>query len=211
MSTNVQVNVYILYAWQRLCEALTEDMISDAALNMPLLKSKFGEIKQLMFAGSGINIHEQLQKIFSECGITLRIVKHFRGAPVHGFIRRLNDGHIILCLTIRRARADVFWFTLFHEIAHILNGDLSEHFMDFSLVKSDVEAKADELARSLILDDDEYLRFARAGDFSFESIKRFSRTQNVPPYMVIGRLQSDELIGWDRYASELIYYKWVDD
>lgn len=46
-------------------------------------------------------------------------------SPVQGFIRK-NDNKIILSMTIRRAFADEFWFTLFHEIGHLLNGVLRE-------------------------------------------------------------------------------------
>lgn len=37
---------------------------------------------------------------------------------------------MILCMTLRQKFADIFWFTLFHEIAHILNGDTKHAFID---------------------------------------------------------------------------------
>ena len=45
----------------------------------------------------------------------------------------------------RRHYADTFWFALFHEIGHILNGDMGISYCD------DVEDKADEYARNTLI------------------------------------------------------------
>lgn len=62
--------------------------------------------------------------------------------------KKTEDGALILCMTLRQKFADIFWFTLFHEIAHILNGDTKHEFIDFDSVSGDMEAKADSMAGS---------------------------------------------------------------
>ena len=69
---------------------------------------------------------DELKKIFSECGIGFEVVQHFAGAPVQGFIQK-KDGKIILCLTIRQAFTDIFWFTLFLLLGHFIIEDFSSH------------------------------------------------------------------------------------
>ena len=118
ISNNVAVDAYVLYAWQCLCERLTEKVPIDRILDKDLLRDKLPEVKSLMFVEPNA-MREQLKKIFAECGIEFCIVKHFRGAPVQGFIKRTERGQLILCMTIRQSRVDIFWFTLFHEIAHV--------------------------------------------------------------------------------------------
>ena len=210
ISTNVHIDVYVLYAWQCVCEFLTKDIAVNKNLNKPILQKKLSLIKSLMFNEPNF-IAEQLEKIFAECGIAFCIVKHFRGAPVQGFIKLTGDDHIILCITIRQARADIFWFTLFHEIAHILNDDMDIRFVDFSSVKSDIEARADKMARDILIDNKAYMNFVKQRDFSLENITNFANLQKVQPYIVIGRLQSDELIDWSCYTSSLVKYKWIEN
>ncbi|MBR0287512.1 MAG: ImmA/IrrE family metallo-endopeptidase [Selenomonadaceae bacterium] len=209
ISNNVAVDAYVLYAWQCLCELLTEKVPLDNTLDKDLLRNKLSEIKSLMLIEPNA-MREQLTKIFVECGIAFCIVKHFRGAPVQGFIKHTERGHLILCMTIRQKRADIFWFTLFHEIAHVLNGDADERFVDFSSVKTEIEARADEFARDFLLDKSSYKNFLNADDFSESAVKEFATSQNVLPCIVTGRLQSDGIIGWDCLSSTLRYYEWSE-
>lgn len=44
-----------------------------------------------------------------------------------GALRNSEDGSLILCMTLMQKFAGIFWFTLFHEIAHILNGDTKQN------------------------------------------------------------------------------------
>ena len=34
---------------------------------------------------------DELKRIFAECGITFQVVKNFAGAPVQGFIKKVNN------------------------------------------------------------------------------------------------------------------------
>lgn len=208
LSSNVLVNVYVLYAWQYLCEWLTQKVAVDKVLDKDLLRDKLPEIKSLMFDEPN-DMRARLKEIFAECGIAFEIVKHFRGAPVQGFIKRVDGGHLILCMTIRKSRADIFWFTLLHEIAHILNGDADSRFVDFSSVKSELEERADEFARDVLLDKEAYKDFLSHDDFSESAVRSFAASQNVVPCVVTGRLQSDGIIDWDCLSSTLVYYKWI--
>lgn len=124
-------------------------------------------------------------------------------------IKQTDQGKMILCMTIRKSRADIFWFTLFHEIGHILNGDIRQRFVDFDSVQSDMEAKADAFARDTLMDAKDYKRFVINKDFSLNAIDAFAGKQRVESYIVIGRLQSDGILGWEQYNDRMVYYKWA--
>ena len=131
--TKNSVDPYVLFAWQRMCELLTDNIEVAKEIDLDKLRKKIPEIKEVMFLRAN-QIQKKLTNIFAECGIAFRIVPNFKGAPVQGFIKKKEDGSLILCMTIRQKFADIFWFTLFHEIAHILNGDTKNVFVDFSTV-----------------------------------------------------------------------------
>lgn len=209
VATNINVDTYVLYAWQRICELVTKDIVVSDELNIPLLRDSISEIKKLMFEDINI-VQGKLENIFARCGIAFKIVKHFKGAPVQGFIKKTDDEKLILCMTIRQNRADIFWFTLFHEIGHIINDDIKQRFIDFSSIQSDIEAKADAFARDVLMNARDYKEFVMKRDFSVSAIDAFARKQGVKSYIVIGRLQSDEILGWDQYNEKIVYYKWAE-
>ena len=208
INNNVNVDPYVLYAWKRICEYYANQNILDNELSLNLLKSQLSNIKKLMFSKLP-DFRKALTEIFKECGIAFMIVPHFKGAPVQGFISKMETGNIMLCLTLRQKRADKFWFTLFHEIGHILNGDADNSFVDFSSVKNQNEEQADLFAGNYLLNPDDYRHFLIIGNYSLSSIKEFSKTQNVQPYIVIGRLQNDGELEWSDYPGEMVYYDWV--
>ncbi|MHB8128906.1 MAG: HigA family addiction module antitoxin [Mobilitalea sp.] len=208
LASNINIDVYVLFAWQRICEMMTSRINVEGSIDIDKLKQKLPEIKKLMFLRSDL-IEKELTKIFSECGIAFKIVKHFKGAPVQGFIKSCEQGRLILCMTIRQASADIFWFTLYHEIGHILNGDIKQKFVDFDSVKGDLEEKADTFASNILLNFGDYKEFVKYRDFSLKAIQKFADEQGVKSYIVIGRLQNDHLLEWNQYSGEKILYKWA--
>lgn len=209
LSTNIKVDPFVLFAWQRLCEKETEKINPTASLNKELLKESIPEIKSKMFGEIDDGVRK-IQQILAKCGIAFEVVKNFRGAPVQGFIKELADGHIILCLTIRGKRADRFWFTLFHEIAHILNDDYKHRFVDFDSIKDDVESKADSLAGEMLIDSNIYKDFIHSGEgFTWPVIVKWAKKMHIEPFILLGRLQNDSILEWTDYTEKVVYYEWA--
>lgn len=193
---NNNVDPYVLFAWQRMCELLTKNIDVADEVDIEKLREMIPDIKQVMFMRTN-QIQKKLTAIFSECGIAFRIVPNFTGAPVQGFIKKTEDGTLILCMTLRQKFADIFWFTLFHEIAHILNGDTRHEFIDFDSVSGDMESKADSMAGEFLIDSKAYKKFVDAKGYKRASeIERFANSQNVRDYIVQGRLMKEEIIPW---------------
>lgn len=211
LTSNGKINPYVLFAWQRLCEKKTENLKVSSCLDLNSLKNKLNEIKELMFNPSIEAGCTALQVLLASCGIAFKIVKHFRGAPVQGFIKQVADEKIILCLTLRRKRADIFWFTLFHEIAHIINGDYRVKFVDFDSIDNEVEIQADRQARNFLIPLDSYKEFlSLKNDIRWNDIVDFAKKVHVQPYIVLGRLQKDEILDWSEYSSTVPMYEWLE-
>ena len=206
--TSNTVDVYVLFAWQKLCEIITRDIIVAEKMNIECLKTSINEIKSLIGKDPAV-IDSELRRIFAKCGIAFSVVRHFKGAPVHGFIKYNEDEKLILCMTIRKSFADIFWFTLFHEIGHILNGDVKDRFIDFESVHNEKEDKADDFSKNTLINHVDFKEFCECGNFSLDAIKEFSEIQGVMPYIIIGRLQKEEYIPWSQYVCEKTRFKWV--
>ena len=126
----------------------------------------------------------------------------------HGCFITLLLTEVLLCLMPRYSFAGIFWFTLFHEIAHILKQDLQYKFIDYDNLDSEEEYLADEFAKKVLIDSNEWIHFVNLNDFSLASINAFSEKVKVPPFIVIERLQKEHLIPYNRYTNEKVKYKW---
>ena len=102
----------------------------------------------------------------------------------------------------RYDRLDSFWFTLCHELAHILYGN-GQTFIDEDVYDTgeepgeDIEEKmADEKAKNWLIDPKEYNQFVQntAPYFSKTVVLDFARRQKRHPSIVIGRLQHEKRI-----------------
>lgn len=203
----VKVNINVLYAWKKICEYLTNKINITNKFEKNTLIGKYEEIKSTMFLELDEMIIE-LKRIFSDCGIAFEIVHNFAGAPVQGYIQKRKD-KILLCMTIRQSFSDIFWFTLFHEVGHLLNEDFSNQYIDYSFIESEIEKKADLFARNVLINEDAYKEFMKNGKFDIATINKFAKSQNVKPGIVIGRIQNE----FNDYTFMSDYkerYKWAD-
>ena len=150
--TNVKYDPYVLFAWQRICESLSEKVTTKELPREEQIKQLLEicpEIKKLNRLSQD-KINKKLQEYFSLCGIAFIIAPTFKGAPVQGFIKTNSDNKTIICMTLSEKRPDSFWFTLFHEIGHFINGDAKQRFIDFESVENEREIKADLFAKKIL-------------------------------------------------------------
>ena len=205
-SKAVGIDEYVAFAWHKLCDCHLARINTPQPCNREKLLESIGAIKTIMFEKDINKAISRLRELFFDLGIRFAVVPHHPGAPVHGMTRLNEDGTIDLCLTIRKSRADIFGFSLFHEIAHILNGD----FIDDKVCvqTEEVELAADRLAAALLISEESYAHFRNAYSFDSEEISKLAKENNVPEYIVIGRLQNDGLIPWHRHNGKVPHYKW---
>lgn len=211
MGTTENVNPYIVGAWVRICQILGETSAIDKKFDINSLDSLITDLKQIMLNAQETPQHD-LKAVLNSYGIDFIIVRHFRGAPVQGFINKKADETYQICMTLRRAFADIFWFSLFHEIGHIVNGDLlkSKSFVDDG---TDItkENKADKFASDMLLTPDAYAQFIKTNNFKISAILDFAKEQGVAPFIVIGRLQKEGFLEYSQYSQYKLRYKWLEN
>lgn len=213
MSDKVAINQDVLGAWLCLCKIQgAEQQQLDTSFDPEREDELVFAIKQIMLTNKG-DLQKALKELFAKYGINFSINHNFRGAPVHGYIARKDDGTYQMVLTLRGAFADIFWFSLFHELGHVINGDISKpgSFIDTDYMKDEKkEIAADDFASRSLLEPESYKRFLDKRKFSLSDIMEFAQTQSVPPYVVIGRLQKEKVISWKLYQRYKPRYKWAE-
>lgn len=208
MAENTAVNPYVLGAWIRMCQLIGEQRYVNTVFDKKKVPDLISRLKTIMMKHDG-NIQGDLTNTMANYGIDFYIMHHFTGAPVHGYVSMKRDGSYQMIVTIRRAFADEFWFSLFHELGHLVNGDVDQNskFVDDGM-NVEMEDAANRYASSVLLDPKAYAEFIDKGEFSLNEITEFSQSQNVMPYIVIGRLKREKKLDNSQYSDQMLRYNW---
>lgn len=125
-------------------------------------------------------------------GVHLCFIPAVPGLGVHGATRWLN-GNPIIQLSLLGKSDDQFWFTLFHELGHVLlhgSGELYLHGED-----SSTEEEANVFASTLLVPQEAVLRLPRSR--SVQAVEALAEELGVAPSIVLGRAQRETRdYGW---------------
>ncbi|WP_367324580.1 HigA family addiction module antitoxin [Streptomyces sp. HUAS ZL42] len=191
-------NEYATYAWLRLAviearrrrckpfrrETLQEILPSLRALSMQDPDSWLTE----------------LPKLCSEAGVAVVFSPAFKNTNLSGATRWLSPDKVLIALTDRYKKDDRFWFTVFHEVGHVLLHGKRLTFLDEDPFKGTGPAEEEAntfAAQTLIPPEHEsaYEALLRQPK-PFAHITRFAERVGVAPGIIVGRLQHDKALDW---------------
>ena len=135
----------------------------------------------------------ELCEILRSCGIALVFLPHIGGSFLHG-ATFCDKNKIVIGLTVRGKDADRFWFSLFHEMAHILYG----HINNLNGTTEAEETEADEFAKEILIPQKSFHEFIIHGKFDVAAIQKFASQIEIDPGIVVGRLQKEGYIEYNR-------------
>lgn len=200
-----------LTAWLRIGE-IKGSAIETATFSKTNIGSLIKDIIKLSNADSD-NLKEILETKFANAGIALVIVPHLPKTYTHGAAFWLKDKPVIM-ITIRNSWADVFWFSLLHELAHILLHGKGELFIEndqASYIAEDKEREADNFASNKLIPQKEYEIFKANNSFFADDIIEFAKTNNIDTGIVVGRLQHEKLILPSWHNTLRSRFVWKED
>ena len=178
---------FALIAWSQKAK-LDARSVQTAPIDLKGLTSNIPAIRAMTTKDPQIFCGE-LVKLLAGCGIAVVFLPHIGGSFMHG-ATFYDKNKIVIGLTVRGKDADKFWFSLFHEIAHILLGHLNQ---DEGTSEAD-EAAADAFAKNTLIPNEAFTRFVSNGQFSKDSILVFAKAVGIDPGIVVGRLQKEGFI-----------------
>lgn len=195
MSETLSVSPYAVAIWLREAEREVED-IELPAFDPLRLRAIVPEIRSMTTALVLAMAVEESRELLGSAGVGLLLAKGVRGAPASGAVRWIRNNPWIL-LTLRHRTDDHLWFSLFHEIGHLLEGgrrkDHFEQLSDNSTTRSD-ESAADTFAREALLPDFESSDLMRANQLDRRVIRETAGEYGVAPGIVVGRLERDKKV-----------------
>lgn len=151
----------------------------------------------------------KVSRLLSEFGIRLVIVEPLSGCKVDGVAMWLDNQSPIIGMSIRYDRFDNFWFTLCHELSHIIHRDDASVDLDsggvVTEVKPPIEVRADSEAAAMLVPKEELDSFIRRVGplYSSDRIVQFAHRIKIHPAIIVGQLQNCGEIGYSSHREML--------
>lgn len=196
---------YALAAWIRCAELRAVELHTDSFDKKKIMGALL-EIRALSLKSPEAFI-PGLEQILRKCGVAFVLLPHFPKTYANGATFWIKADKAVLLMSIRGSWEDIFWFSLFHELGHLLlHGKRT--FIDGDGGASapgdkEKEKEADEFAAASLLLTARFTDFVRAGDFGEAAVRAFAGEMGVPAGIVVGRLQHEGLLPYDSELNRL--------
>jgi len=147
----------------------------------------------------------------SECGIAFVIVPNIQKTYAHGAVSWLSKDKVLMQLSLRYKYSDIFWFSFFHELGHILLHGKRDEFIEYEDGdRNKKEDEADAFAANILISKKDYEKFLQRKNFKSHSITRFANEIGVSPGIVLGRLQHEGLLPHYFHTKLRTQYNYFD-
>ena len=207
-------------AWLRQGE-LEANELSCAPWNSRRFEGALRNIRSLTRQRDPTRFLPSLREICSAAGVAVVVVRCPSGCRASGATRFISARKALLQLSFRYLTDDHFWFTFFHEAAHLLLhqspasttetpdpvGKWILEGLDQS--QSADEDSANEFASRLLIPDSLQTELSTI-PLTPRSIIRFAHDAGIAPGIVVGQLQHTRRLGFHRLNNLKRRFQWLD-
>lgn len=141
--------------------------------------------------------YPRLVESFKKAGVCFMVLPHLKNTNIFGaslWVEKEGNKFPLIILSNRGHSADVFWFSLCHEAAHVL----MEHTKNLMINSLDtrnnpIEDEADVAGKAMLIaaKDWEWFHPSSGHRHSSESVTRFAKRMGIDPCIVVGWIQHD--------------------
>ena len=191
------VNEYALAAWLRQGQVLAQDAVTPY-FSASALESAIPELRSFTRMQPEA-FQDKLCSRLASCGIVFVVLPHLKGTYAQGATQWLGRNKAVVQVTIRYRWADVFWFSLFHELGHLLlHGHQREVFINLENDEQadQLERDANKFAEDTLIPPEKLRRFRQSSTMSVDAICGFADELGIAPGIVVGRLQNDKVLDY---------------
>ena len=210
-STKQTKEIGAVAAWLRQGERLAENIIC-APFDKTAFRQALAQARELTNESApGVFI----PRLVTECsgaGVAVVFIPAPKGCPVSGATRWLSTEKALLLLSFRHKSNDHFWFSFFHEAAHLLLHSKKLLFVDVdvdvdSRIDGDDEDHADSFAADCLISPAQAAQMS-AIPKTLDAVRNFAKRIGIAPGIVVGRMQKDGLLPWTHLNGLKTRYRW---
>jgi len=207
-SKRVKLSPAALKAWLRQGEIMAE-AVETGAFDPDGLTEMLPILRALTLEPPQESVPKAF-RILAERGVAMVLLPHLPGTGAHGAARWFGQ-KALMQLSIRYRWADVFWFTFFHELAHILKHGRRNVFLEGLPVKDQREDEADFFAAQALIPTSAYRSFLNRASFSAATVCEFASQVGIDRGIVVGRLHHDHQIHPSQLNQLRTRYQWAGE
>jgi HTH-type transcriptional regulator/antitoxin HigA len=188
-----QQDDYALAAWRIRVMGLAMKESLPAYRRNTVTPEFMGKLAQLSYLDAGPRL---AREFLNKSGIHLVVERHLPKTHLDGAAMKLPDGSPLIALTLRHDRLDNFWFTLFHELAHVaLHLDQEDYEVFFDDLNGDghdkCEREADAMARDALIPARHWKASGLTRHASAEAVTRLADQLRISPAIPAGRVRHE--------------------
>ena len=154
------------------------------------------DLKEIAHYSIDESLIKELPQILAHYGIILIYEKSIPGMKLDGVVFKLISGHPVIGISLRYPRLDHFWFTLLHELSHIvLHFEQLDNpiFDDLEQESSElIEKQANRLAKSSFVERSIWRNCEPKYQIGDNAIFRFAKKVNIHPAIIAGLLRYEK-------------------
>lgn len=179
-------------AWIRLAELEAREV----GTTVPYSAAGFRAVLQKVRALTIDLDSDRLVEMCASVGVVVVFVREIDGCRLSGATWWVTPTRAVIALSDRYKSDDFFWFTFFHEAAHLLLHSKKETFVDDGENKEGLEAEADRFAADLLIPPSYRGRLATLSTEA--DVRELADELGLAPGIIVGRLHHDGTWGWNR-------------
>lgn len=177
---------------------------TDIKYNKKKLEKELPNIRKMTLQDPA-EFYPRLEKTLLECGIVLVALPKLKNANLNGATKKFKNGSVLLLITDRNKRSDIFWFSLVHELGHIYHNDFYSNYEEIDEYNQK-EKEANTFAQNFFIPAQLYSDFVKVGNFNEKTILEFSKKLEIHPSILVGRLQNDQYLEPNEFNEFREYY-----
>jgi len=208
-STSFESHPGAVAAWLRQGE-----LVGEAIKCKAWSSNRFGEVlstvRSLTREKDPGRFTPKLKELCATAGVAVAIVRAPNGCRASGATRFLSPKKALLQLSFRYLSDDHFWFSFFHEAAHLLlHGDKRLFLEGTDIPITKEEEEANRFAEDMLVPPG--LRLAMLSlPLNGRKVIRFARKLGISPGIVVGQLQHYKKIDLHQLNGLKRRFKWPD-
>jgi HTH-type transcriptional regulator/antitoxin HigA len=187
------------------------EAVTTGSWNASILRDSLDTVKALTRNKDPGNFLPKLRNLLASAGVALVVLRALPGCPASGSALFLSPDRAMIAVSGRFLADDQFWFTVMHEIAHLLLHEPQQAILDDPYSPDEVdsaeEQEANRFAADMLLPP-AVRAHVPAHTLTHRDVISLALAAGVSPGIMVGQLQFARLIGHDQLNRLKRRYKW---
>jgi addiction module HigA family antidote len=156
--------------------------------------------------------HSQIIDLAAAAGLALVFVPELPSTKISAATRWLSPTKPMIQLSLLYKKNDQFWFSFFHEAAHILLHGKRDFFIQNGDDQvGEKENEANSFAANFLIPPAQFRSLIKYGRPSKDRVLQFASDLGIAPGIIVGRLQREGILHWSHYNDLRVSLEWANE